>query len=311
MTMKRLLIILSFLSISVGTFALPTDQPQSFWTDPLKHPMLPLFVVIGFIVVIAVLLVLVMIYMIKVLSILGLEWEKQRAEKLGVEYKPRPSLWSRFSQKINASVPLEKEKDIELDHNYDGIRELDNHLPPWWKWLFYSTIGWSFVYLIAFHVVDYLPLSIGEYDREVAIAEEQVRKLKASQPVAEVDVNTLVFSKDSTALIDHGKKVFADNNCGSCHGVDGGGNTIGPNLTDVYWLHGGGVKQVFATVKDGVVDKGMPAWGRTLKPQEVRDVTYFILSLQGTTPNNPKAPQGEIFKEVIAPTDSTNAQASL
>ncbi len=302
---------ISFLATSLGAFAQAGPGSQSFWSDPLKHPMLPLFVVSAFIGIIALLLVLVMIYMIKVLNILSLDWEKQRAEKLGIAYKPRPSFWSRFAQKVNASIPLEQEKEVELDHNYDGIRELDNHLPPWWKWLFYATIAWSFVYIIAFHVMDSLPLQISEYDQEVAAAEEQVRLLRASQPVAEVDVNTLVFSKDSTTLIDHGKKVFLDNNCGSCHGVDGGGNTIGPNLTDVYWLNGGGIKNVFTTVKNGVVEKGMPAWGRTLKPQEVRDVSYFILSLQGTTPTNPKAPQGEVFKEVTVPPDSTKTQASL
>lgn len=309
--MRRLLMTITLLMMSAGVFALSEAQPASPWADPLKHPMLPMFVIGGFIAIITVLLVFVMVYMFKVLRILGLEWEKQQAAKLGIEYRPRPSFWSRFSTKMNASVPLEQEKDIELDHNYDGIKELDNHLPPWWKWLFYATIGWSFVYIIAFHVVDSLPLSIGEYEQEVAIAEEQARVLKASQPVAEVDVNTLVFSKDSTALIDNGKKVFADNNCGSCHGADGGGNTIGPNLADVYWLHGGGVKNVFATVNNGVVEKGMPAWGRTLKPTEVRDVTYFILSLEGTTPANPKAPQGVIYNEAAVQSDSTKAQASL
>jgi cytochrome c oxidase cbb3-type subunit 3 len=297
--MKRLLMTISFITISMSTFGLSAAQPQSFWSDPLKHPMLPMFVLAGFILVTVFLLVLVMIYMIKVLNILGLEWEKQRAEKLGVVYKPRPSFWSRFSQKMNASVPLEQESTVELDHNYDGIRELDNHLPPWWKWLFYATIAWSFIYLIVFHIAESLPLSTGEYEHEIALAEEKARLLQASQPVVEIDAGKLTFSKDSTALIDNGKKIFADNNCGSCHGNDGGGNTIGPNLTDVYWIHGGSIKDVFATVKDGVVDKGMPAWGRTLKPQQVRDVTYFILSLQGTTPTNPKAPQGEIFKEII------------
>lgn len=309
--MKRLLMIFSFLLSTAGAFAQPVEQPSTFWSDPLKHPMFPLVIIIGFIAIITVLLVLVMIYMFKVLRLLGVDWEKQRAAKLGVEYKTSPTLWSRFSNKMNASVPLEQENEIELDHSYDGIKELDNHLPPWWKWLFYATIAWSFVYIIAFHVVDTLPLQISEYDQEVALAEEQAQALKASQPVAAVDVNTLVFSRDSIALIEHGKKVFADNNCGSCHGVDGGGNTIGPNLTDIYWIHGGGLKNVFTTVNDGAVEKGMPAWGKTLKPQEVRDVTYFILSLEGTTPANPKAPQGEIYKEAPVQSDTTKAQASL
>ena len=101
-----------------------------------------------------------------------------------------------------------------------------------------------------------------------------------------------------------------NNNCGSCHRNDGGGNTIGPNLTDDYWIHGGEVKNVFATIKNGAVEKGMPAWGKSMKPEDVRDVTFFVMSLRGTNPENAKGPQGELFKPTI-PLDSTNASASL
>jgi cytochrome c oxidase cbb3-type subunit 3 len=212
---------------------------------------------------------------------------------------------------MNASVPLEQEKDIELDHSYDGIKELDNHLPPWWKWLFYGTIGWSAVYLFVFHISSMLPLSTDEYQQEVALAEEQARQLKASRPVQEIDENTLAFSLDSISLIASGKIVFTDNNCASCHRNDGGGNTIGPNLTDPYWLHGGHVKSVFSTIRNGVVDKGMPAWGRSLSPQQVRDVAFYVLSLQGTNPANAKAPQGELYKVSELKSDSTKIQASL
>jgi cytochrome c oxidase cbb3-type subunit III len=143
------------------------------------------------------------------------------------------------------------------------------------------------------------------------VAEEQVRKLKASQPQVEIDANALAFTPDSVSFIENGKTVFNDNNCGSCHRADGGGNAIGPNLTDAYWLHGGHIKDVFTTIKDGVVDKGMPAWGKSLSPQQVRDVTFYILSIQGTNPANAKGPQGEIFKPSIVPSDSLKRQASL
>src|SRR5688572_30001122 len=177
--------------------------------------------------------------MIKVLSILGLEWEKQRAEKLGVEYKPRPSLWSRFSQKMNASIPLEQEKEIELDHNYDGIKELDNHLPPWWKYLFYFTIVWAVVYLIVYHVTDTLPLQEDEYQNQIVQAEEVKRKYLATQPKLQIDENSLSYSKDD-AIIAKGKELYTIN-CTPCHKADGGGS-IGPNLTDEYWIHGGDIK---------------------------------------------------------------------
>lgn len=284
---------------------------RTFWDDPFGHPMLPIYAVTTLVFLVALLVVVVGIYLIRVFNMLTMQVEKEKAIKSGMVYKPKPTWWNRLMQQMNAAVPVEQEGSIELDHNYDGIKELDNHLPPWWKWLFYGTIGWSAIYLVVFHVFNSLPLSGDEYRHEVAVAEEQARKLRASQPVAQIDENTLVFTPDSTSFIEKGKVVFADNNCGSCHRADGGGNTIGPNLTDPYWLHGGDVKNVFATIKNGVVEKGMPAWGKGLTPEQVRNVTFFVMSLQGTNPANPKAPQGDLYKEPAVAQDSTKAQASL
>ena len=151
---------------------------------------------------------------------------------------------------------------------------------------------------------------IEEYQNEVALAEEKARQLRASQPQVAIDENALTFTQDA-AIIEKGKSVFTEYNCGSCHRNDGGGNTIGPNLTDEYWLHGGDIKNVFSTIKNGVVEKGMPAWGKSMKPEAVRDVTFFVMSLQGTNPQNAKAPQGEIFKGTTEKPDSTKVQASL
>ena len=111
--------------------------------------------------------------------------------------------------------------------------------------MFYGTIGWAVVYLIVFHLTDTLPLSQDEYKRELALAEEQIRKYEASQPLAVVDENTLEYSDDAAAIA-NGKTVFMNNNCGGCHRNDGGGNTIGPNLADEYWLHGGEIRKVFS-----------------------------------------------------------------
>ncbi|MGC1244111.1 MAG: c-type cytochrome, partial [Chryseosolibacter sp.] len=182
---------------------------------------------------------------------------------------------------------------------------------PWWKWLFYGTIVWAVVYFILFHVTDSLPGSLEEYQRELALAEEQVKQYQASQPRAVVDENTLEYTADGAA-IEKGKSIFINNNCAGCHRNDGGGNTIGPNLTDDYWLHGGEIKDIFLTIKDGVVEKGMPAWGKAMSAQDVRDVTFFVMSLQGTNPPDAKAPQGE-FTEQNARTkpDSLKRQAGL
>jgi cytochrome c oxidase cbb3-type subunit 3 len=310
--MKRSLALVSAFSFTINAFAqdAPTGS-KSFWDDPVNDPMAPLYVVSGFVFVVVLLVAFVAIYMIRILNLLTVQAEKEKAAKLGMAYVPKPAWWARFSQKMNDSVPIERESDIELDHNYDGIKELDNHLPPWWKWLFYGTIGWGAVYLFVFHISSSLPLSIGEYEHEVAQAEEQARLLRASQPQVVIDENKLAFSPDSVTFIASGKTVFASNNCGSCHRPDGGGNTIGPNLTDEYWLHGGHIKDVFSTVKNGAVDKGMPAWGKVLSPQQVRDVTFYVLSLQGTRPPDAKSPQGEVFKATIVRADSSKVQASL
>jgi cytochrome c oxidase cbb3-type subunit 3 len=310
--MKRVVATLVFAIISLSSFAQENPITEKrFLDDPFSDPMMPLYLVSAFVFIVLIIVAFVALYIMRILNFLTVQAEKERAQKLGIAYVERPTWWSRFSQSMNASVAIDQEKTIELDHNFDGIKELDNHLPPWWKWLFYGTIAWSAVYIFVFHISGSLPLQSDEYQFEIAQAEEQAMKLKASQPVQEIDENSLAFSADSTVLIENGKKVFTDNSCGSCHRADGGGNTIGPNLTDEYWLHGGHIKNVFSTVKNGVVEKGMPAWGKALSPQQVRDVTYFVLSLQGTKPENAKSPQGEVYKVVTVKSDSTKAQASL
>jgi cytochrome c oxidase cbb3-type subunit III len=310
--MKKVLMSFLLTIVTLSSFAQENVVAQKrFLDDPFNDPMLPFYLVSAFVFLVVILVAFVAIYMMRILNFLTVQAEKERAQKQGVIYVEKPTWWSRFSQSMNASVAVEEEKTIELDHSYDGIKELDNHLPPWWKWLFYGTIGWAAIYVFVFHISSSLPLQSDEYQTEIAQAEEQARKLKAAQPVQEVDENNLAFSGDSTLLIDNGRKVFTDNNCGSCHRADGGGNTIGPNLTDEYWLHGGHIKNVFSTVKNGVVEKGMPAWGKALSPQQVRDVTFYILSLQGSKPENAKSPQGEIYKVTTIESDSTKAQASL
>ena len=306
------MIILCSLALGIQANAQDAQSGQpSFLADPFSHPMLPYYVVFAALVVSIILVVIVALYVFRILNLMTEQARKEKAEKLGVPYVPLPGLWQRFSQKVNASVPVEQEKEIELDHNYDGIKELDNHLPPWWKWLFYGTIGWSAVYIFVFHLSGSLPLSEEEYQIELAQAEEQARTWNANQPTASIDENSLQYTGDA-ALIVKGKNVFDSNPCGSCHRNDGGGNTIGPNLTDEYWIHGGDIKSIFNTIKNGAVDKGMPAWGKAMSLQDVRDVTFYILSLQGTNPPDGKAPQGDVYKQTTSiKSDTTRSQASL
>jgi cytochrome c oxidase cbb3-type subunit 3 len=292
--MKKTILLLLAMMFVDNSWAQEATQ-KTFWDDPVNDPMLPIYVVTAFVGVVILLVAFVAIALIRILNMLATQAEKERAQQLGIEYAPKLSWWDKFAQRLNASVPIEKEETIELDHNYDGIRELDNHLPPWWTWLFIGTIGWAVVYIFVYHFSNSLPLQQEEYQRELTLAAEQAQRLKALQPQAEVDESTLAFEADPE-IIANGKIVFLNNTCGSCHRNDGGGNAIGPNLTDAYWLHGGDVKQIFKTIKEGVVEKGMPAWGKSMSPQNVKEVTFYVMSLQGTNPPDAKAPQGELFK---------------
>jgi len=308
--MKRVLILLPGFVISLSASAQETVSP-SFWADPVTNPMTPLYVVSALVLIALITVLVAAVYLLRIMNIIIEQTEKARALKLGKLYVKQESWWNKLLNQLNNSVPVAQEEKIDTGHSYDGIRELDNHLPPWWKWLFYGTIAWSVVYLFVYHISNSMPLSLEEYQEEVALAEVQTQKLRASQPQAEIDENTLTFSNDA-AIIEKGQKVFMDYNCGSCHRNDGGGNTIGPNLTDAYWLHGGDIKNIFATIKNGVVEKGMPAWGKAMSPESVRDVSFFVMSLNGSNPPDAKAPQGELFKAEPKDTnDTTNVQVMV
>jgi cytochrome c oxidase cbb3-type subunit 3 len=273
-------------------------QAPTFWDDPVNNPLTPLYAVIVLVIVVTLLILLVAIMLLNVLNMFVQRAAEEKAARLGVPYVPEPSWWKKLDRKLTNAVPLEKEATVMLDHDYDGIKELDNHLPPWWKWLFYGTIGWSAVYLIVYHITDSLPLMEQEYQAEVSFANEKLNKLRASQPAATIDEAALVFTNDAT-LIGNGKTVYMSN-CASCHKNLGEGG-IGPNLTDDYWIHGGGIKNIYATIKEGVPDKGMISWKAILKPEEMRDVSFFIMSLKGTNPPNAKAPQGPVWKDEVVP----------
>ena len=110
---------------------------------------------------------------------------------------------------LNAAVPINQEKDIDLGHEYDGIRELDNHLPPWWKGILYGSVVWAVIYMFVYHFSGSLPLSIAEYENQLAVAAEEVRVYQASQPVTVIDENALAFTDDA-AILGNGKRVFKD-----------------------------------------------------------------------------------------------------
>jgi len=207
--------------------------------------------------------------------------------ELAAAKEPKISWWSKF----NKFKPVEEEADIDLGHNYDGIRELDNRLPPWWLYGFYLTIIFAVIYLWRFHVSHTGLSSIQEYERSVAKAELQIQNyLKEKGDAVDENTVTLLTSSDELAS---GKAIFMKS-CASCHTEKGGG-LVGPNLTDDYWLHGGDVKSVFKIIRYGF--NAMPQWQNQYSNKEIAQVASYIKSLKGSNPPNPKAPEGTLYKE--------------
>lgn len=214
----------------------------------------------------------------------------------------KESFWTRFDKKfLTRAVPVEREADVMLDNNYDGIRELDNSLPPWWKWGFVFTIVFAVVYLLSYHVAGTGKLQLAEYQDELTVAElAKAERMKLTgENVNEGNVKVLAEPEAIAA----GKDIFT-RNCVACHLADGGGQ-VGPNLTDQFWIHGGGIKNIFTTITNGVPAKGMISWKTQLTPKQIQQVASYILTFQGTTPAVAKEPQGDKWTEAAVPVDST------
>lgn len=210
-------------------------------------------------------------------------------EATELEAEEKESAFMRWYKGFAGLKPMAKEKDMLLDHDYDGIMELDNALPPWWLYGFYVTIAIAVGYLLHYHVLGTGKLQMDEYRAEIQRAEVEVaayfEKLGGM-----VDENNVTLVEDAGRLA-NGKTIY-QNNCVACHAADGGGG-VGPNLADEYWIHGGSINDIFRIIKYGATDKGMIAWKDLLGPQDMQDVASYIMSFQGTEPANPKEPQGE------------------
>lgn len=209
------------------------------------------------------------------------------------------STWTQFMKKMTDAKEIEEENDILLDHDYDGIKELDNNLPPWWVGFFYFTIIFGAIYVGRYYIMDH-PLQTQEYNIEVAEAEASLEQFKATATNL-IDETTVTLLEDGGS-IETGGKLYASL-CATCHGANGEG-LVGPNLTDDYWLHGGDVKSVFTTIKYGVPEKGMIPWKSQLKGPQMQKITSYILKqLQGTSPANPKAPEGDKYVPATTETE--------
>lgn len=203
------------------------------------------------------------------------------------------SVWSRLDQKFfTKAIPVEKEADHLLDHDYDGIQELDNSLPPWWKYGFYFTIGFAVLYLLNFHVFGNGKNPTQEYAAEMQSAKIAQEAYDANNK-DKVDESKVPMA--DAAGIKIGQEHYLAN-CVACHGAKGEGG-VGPNLTDNYWLHKGSLNDIFHTIKVGYADKGMQSWASKFNPKEMSQIASFVKTLKGTNPPNGKAPQGDEYKE--------------
>lgn len=282
--------VLLFLIIAFILFEVTVDSGDQ-WTIE-KYPIV--WAVLGVLLIFSIAIEIAVSAMQSILFKSLKAEAKERYLEIEAEENENQFSWFKgMYQKLLGSKPIEKESDIVLDHNYDGIKELDNTLPPWWVYLFYISIVFAVVYLARYHVFDGVSTT-QEYELEVAQAEIDIAEYKKTAKGL-VDASTVTLLTEASDIA-AGKTIFTDN-CVACHKADGGGG-IGPNLTDENWILGGGIKNVFTTVSEGGRDgKGMVSWKSELKPLEIAQVSSYLLGFVGTTPASPKAPEGDIWKE--------------
>jgi cytochrome c oxidase cbb3-type subunit 3 len=221
--------------------------------------------------------------------------------------KAKPSFsFSAWWEKVNRFKPVQEESNIDLGHDYDGIRELDNRLPPWWLYGFYACIVFAVIYLYRFHVSHAAPSSEEEYQLAVtqATADKEAYLAKAAN---QVDEKTVVY-QPSPDILAGGQKLFSTA-CTPCHLADGGGS-VGPNLTDDYWIHGNTIQDIFKTIKYGYPEKGMKSWQEDYTPAQMSQMASYVKSLQGTHPAKPKEPQGVLVVDAGKSTADSSQPAA-
>lgn len=265
----------------------------------IKYPMVSIFLFVFLFLLIAIEITLKAVNTITYFLLSDAEKAKILEEdSLSLKDK---NWYKGLMQRLTKTVPIENEKQLLMDHDYDGIKELDNNLPPWWVYLFYACIVFAVVYLIRFEIMG-APDQETELKNEMAQAKIEVAEYMKTAPDL-MDEKTVTLLTDPADLAE-GKVIFTTN-CVACHRADAGGQ-IGPNLTDDHWILGGGIKNVFHTLVNGGRDgKGMISWKGTLKPKEMQKVASYVLSLRGSNPKDPKAPDGEIWVDNNAPATTT------
>lgn len=270
-----------------------------------------------------VLLVMFFVFGVVVVTALWVVWSglnaliKERSKEKGQEVnsvllaaregEEHLGFWSRFGNRFNSAVPVALEESVATDHEYDGIRELDNEMPPWWLYGFYITIIFGVIYLLNYEVFGSGMTQDEEYQAQMTEANTEVQAYLETISEGE-DVVVMELLTDEVALA-AGAMTFKVN-CAQCHAQDGGGmNALGPNLTDKYWKNGGDFDALVEVINNGISGTSMIPWTSQLRPAKIQEVASFIYALEGTSPANPKGPEGELFERSTeikeAPTDTT------
>lgn len=298
MKSKQLLLLAILLAVPLTGWGQATQSAATTTQKGLPDIMSLLLFTAG-----ALLFIVAMVYVVKVNQFLYKRVVSLEAQKSGVALTDEAAeavavqgddFWTRMRRKYwEDAVPIEREGEITMHHAYDGIRELDNRLPPWWVNMFILTIVWSVGYMWYYHWGGNGPSQAEEYEKSMEKAKKE-RAIALAGRADAVDESNVTALTDASAL-GEGELIYK-NVCAACHGQQGEG-TVGPNFTDEYWIHGGGIKNIFRVIKYGVPEKGMISWQSQLKPADMQKVASYILTMQGTNPPNPKAPQGEIWKE--------------
>lgn len=251
------------------------------------------------VVLVELIVLLVLVYNLKFL--LRKETIRVSGEKEAVKIN-----WSKYWDRFNKLRPIKEEAQIDLGHDYDGIRELDNRLPPWWLYGFYACIVFAVIYLWRYEVTHTAPSSLEEFNTAMQKGAEE-KEAYLVKSASNVDENTVKYLSGESDL-SSGKIIFTSA-CAACHAADGGG-LVGPNLTDDYWLHGGGIKDIFKTIKYGWQEKGMKSWKDDYTPVQIAQLTSYIKSLRGRKPAQPKEAQGELIIEEAKDTNDSSATAN-
>ncbi|TDE18372.1 c-type cytochrome [Dyadobacter psychrotolerans] len=277
---KSLLSIIMFLFVSSSAFA----QEEAKEIRAISGTEILLYMLLGVLFFMGVMVVILLVNSLSLLKQVTPKTEQKESKGVFSTH-----WWKKFS---GAGVSLSDEKEILIDgHDYDGIQELDNRMPPWLQSLFVATIVIAISYS-AYYFGGVGDMQLTELDKEIAQAEIE-KKAYMEKVGASMDENSVTQLSDESTIT-QGKAIFQEK-CTACHGADGGGS-VGPNLTDAYWLHGDGIRDLFKVIKYGVPEKGMISWEKQLSPTDIQKVASFVLSIKGTKPANPKEPQGELVQ---------------